>query len=127
MATVANFSIRNAQKLLNNLSHHNKPTVPQKNNLATLDRTLQLAIENLDQFQQENWDLCDQETLNQLLDTIATLEKRTAQVRNQLSHHLSNEADCCPHCGNTFIIGMESCLSCGWNTVQLALQNYTQG
>jgi preprotein translocase subunit SecA len=125
MATVANFSIHDAQKLLNNLSHHKKPPVPQRDNLATLNRTLQLAVENLDQFQQENWDLCDQEVLNQLLNTIATLEKRAAQARNQLSYHLRNQADCCPYCGTAFLVGMESCLNCGWNTVQLALQNYT--
>jgi hypothetical protein len=124
MATVANFSLRDAQKILNTLSHH-KRQAPKQDDLATLDRTLQLAIENLELFKQKNWDLCDREVLNQRLDTMANLESCIAQARNQLSHYLRNQSNCCPNCGTAFIFGMESCLNCGWNAGQLAPQNYT--
>lgn len=124
MATVANFFLRDAQKLLNTLSR-NKRQSAQKDDLATLDSALQLAIENLDQFQQKNWDHYDREVLKSIIRRDRPLEISAAQVRNQLSHHLRTSTESCLQCDTAFIIDMESCLNCGWNTVQLTLQNYT--
>lgn len=132
MATVATFTLKDAQQALNDRGSAQKKLSVQlqmeveaaevsnqsqidlfANLLASMERT---HADLLAVFGANDWEEFDREVLSDLLETIVAFEGTVNQSRTKLSRHLQSPSADCPNCDRPLISGMESCLNCFWNT-----------
>ncbi len=120
--SLALLTLKEFQKRLN--ARNRKDKYPKPDSFSKPDyladlQTVSLRFEvSLDLFVANDLDAHSPEALSTTLNTLASLESRINLIRKQLVNR-QRSSDCCPDCGETFLSGMESCLSCHWNVGEI--------
>jgi hypothetical protein len=124
LATVANFenfSLKDVQKYLNSTStrkpRKQKPSEP--NPLTNVERAANQYQECLKQLLDTDLDSYSNEAVETTLEILASTESLNNHVRNELANNQRSSANC-PSCESD-LIGLESCIACGWNMGQLPI------